>query len=112
MNSADETVKLSGYAQFLLDQPWTSHYAMFYLYLTIVFLSIIVYKLGFAKKLPLVKSLIIYIMLLIGCLILTVLSLQLPIVGALFVAAIVLTIYKLKLKSARKNQNQNNSKGA
>nr|WP_188495465.1 YlaH-like family protein [Pullulanibacillus pueri] len=83
---------------------------MFYLYLTIVFLSIIVYKLGFAKKLPMIKSIIIYFMLLIGCLILAVLSLQLPIVGALFIAAIVLVIYKLRLKSTKKKEQS--SKGA
>lgn len=85
----------------------TSDHAIPILYFTIVVLSIIVYKLGFAKKLPLLKALIIYVFLLIGCIILTVLALQLPIVGALFVSAIVLTIYKIRLWwSKKKKQNE------
>ncbi|WP_188693344.1 YlaH-like family protein [Pullulanibacillus camelliae] len=90
-----------------MEHQWTSHYAMFWLYLTIVVLSIIVYKLGFAKKLPVLKSVIIYVLLVIGCLILTVLALQLPIVGALFIAAVVLSIYKIRLKSTQKKTNHN-----
>jgi len=105
MGSGDESVKFSGYIRFLMAHHWTSHYAMFWLYLTIVVLSVIVYKLGFAKKLPLFKSVIIYALLVMGCLILTVLALQLPIVGALFIAAVVLCIYKMRLKGAQKKIN-------
>ena len=97
-----EKFHFSGYVQFLLDHPLTSRHMGLYLYLTIVVLSIIVYKLGFARKLPLLKSLIIYVLLLIGCVILSVLALQLPIVGALFISAVVLIVYKIRLKLFKK----------
>ncbi|WP_245566459.1 YlaH-like family protein [Tuberibacillus calidus] len=105
MNS--DQIHFSGFPEFLVNHPLTSDHAIPILYFTIVVLSIIVYKLGFAKKLPLLKALIIYVFLLIGCIILTVLALQLPIVGALFVSAIVLTIYKIRLWwSKKKKQNE------
>lgn len=98
------SIHLSFYPNWLINNPLTSDYMIWILYGTIVFLSIIVYKLGFARKLPLLKSLIIYIFLLIGCGILTLLSLQMPIVGALFFAALVLIIYKWRLHAAKRQQ--------
>ncbi|MFC7392410.1 YlaH-like family protein [Scopulibacillus cellulosilyticus] len=91
----------------MLEHSFTSGHTITILYFTIVVLSIIVYKLGFAKKLPVLKSAIIYCLLLIGCIILTVLALQLPIVGSLFFAAVVLIIYKLRLKASKKNNQSN-----
>ncbi len=40
---------------------------MWLLYLTIIALSVLVYKLGFAQKLPLLKSVAIYLFLILGC---------------------------------------------
>ncbi|KHF29874.1 hypothetical protein LR68_01353 [Anoxybacillus sp. BCO1] len=40
---------------------------MWLLYATIVVLSIIVYRLGFARKLPMLKNVIIYSLLVLGC---------------------------------------------
>ncbi|TCP30512.1 YlaH-like protein [Scopulibacillus darangshiensis] len=95
----------SPYPQWLLDNPITSDYMFVILYATIVVLSIVVYKLGFAKKLPILKSAVIYILLLVGCLILAILALQLPIVGSLFFAALVLVIYKIRLNASKKRSN-------
>jgi len=97
----------SGYSEFLLNNPYTAHYASLILYLTIVVLSIIVYKLGFARKLPILKSAVIYLFLLIGCIVLTFFAYQMPIVGALFVSAVVLVIYKIRLKHSKKKTNIN-----
>jgi CHASE2 domain-containing sensor protein len=77
---------------------------MWLLYLTIVALSILVYKLGFAKKLPLGKSIVIYFFLAAGCTILTVLGIFLPIAEGLVVAALVLIIYKIRLHQSKKQQ--------
>lgn len=93
------------YPNWLITHSWTASHIVPILYLTIVFLSIIVYKLGFARKLPLLKSLIIYVFLMIGCGILTILALQLPIVGALFFSALVLIIYKWRLFLAKRHEN-------
>jgi hypothetical protein len=79
---------------------------MWMLYLTIVVLSIIVYKLGFAKELPILKSMIIYLFLILGCTILTFFAAFLPIAEGLVVAALVLIIYKIRLHR-EKNQEAN-----
>ncbi|WP_040204755.1 YlaH-like family protein [Neobacillus jeddahensis] len=73
-------------------------------YLYIVILSAIVYKLGFAKKLPLLKNIVIYIFLLIGCLIMLVFSYALPIAEGLACAALLLIIYKIRLHQTKKHQ--------
>jgi len=75
---------------------------MWLLYATIVILCIIVYKLGFAKKLPPAKSAVIYLFLALGSTILTFLGVMLPITEGLVVAAIILIIYKVRLNQERK----------
>lgn len=75
---------------------------MWLLYLTIVVLCIIVFKLGFAKKLPIAKSLIIYLFLILGCTILTFFAVFLPIAEGLVVAALILIIYKVRLHQSKK----------
>ncbi|MBS4193848.1 YlaH-like family protein [Lederbergia citri] len=72
------------------------------LWLTITGLAILVYKLGFAKKLPLMKSAIIYLFLIVGCLFLTFLAIFLPITEGLMVAALILIIYKIRLNREKK----------
>lgn len=79
---------------------------MWLLYLTIVALSIVVYKLGFAKKLPLGKSIIIYIFLGVGCTILTFLGIFLPVAEGLVVAALILIVYKIRLHQSKKQQTE------
>lgn len=77
---------------------------MWLLYLTIVALSIIVYKLGFARKLPLAKSIVIYSFLIFGCTVLTFFGVFLPIAEGLLVAALILIIYKIRLHQTKKQQ--------
>jgi hypothetical protein len=75
---------------------------MWLLYITIVILSIVVYKLGFAKKLPLGKSIIIYIFLTLGCTIMTFFGIFLPVAEGLLAAALILVIYKIRLRQSKK----------
>jgi YlaH-like protein len=84
------------------EQPETG---MWLLYLTIVALCIVVYKLGFAKKLPILKSAIIYLFLIMGCTILTFLAVFLPVAEGLVVAALILIIYKIRLRNEKKREN-------
>ena len=63
----------------------------------------LVYKLGFAKKLRVGQNLVIYIFLLLGCLMLTFLAFFLPVVEALLVAALILIIYKIRLRIEKRN---------
>ncbi|MCJ7843271.1 YlaH-like family protein [Lederbergia sp. NSJ-179] len=79
----------------MTDNPTATNWL---LWITITALAILVYKLGFAKKLPLLKSFIIYLFLIVGCLFLTFLAIFLPIAEGLMVAAVILIIYKIRLK--------------
>lgn len=74
-----------------------------YVLFAVVFLmSALVYKLGFAKELRFIQSLIIYIFLFLGCLVLTFLAFFLPIVEGLIVAALILIIYRVRRMNEHK----------
>lgn len=74
--------------------------------LTTVLLAI-VYWLGFARKLPLLKSIIVYIMLTIGAFPIAVLGIALPMVESLILATIVLGIVRFRMRaSSGKNAEQ------
>ncbi|MBE4908878.1 YlaH-like family protein [Bacillus luteolus] len=77
---------------------------MWLLYITIVGLSIVVYKLGFAKKLPILKSVVIYFFLALGGTFLTFLGVFLPVAEGLVVAALVLIVYKIRLHQSKKQE--------
>jgi hypothetical protein len=74
----------------------------FLLYFMVTLLCIIVYKLGFARKLPLLKSIVVYIVMIVGCFILTFFAIGLPIAEGLLCSAIFLGIYRFRLYQARK----------
>ncbi|WP_026566322.1 YlaH-like family protein [Bacillus sp. UNC41MFS5] len=73
-------------------------------YIYIVILAAIVYKLGFAKKLPLLKNIVIYTCLLIGCFVMLIFSYALPIAEGLAGAAVLLIMYKIRLHQTKKHQ--------
>lgn len=103
VNQMDITGRLTFFASlFRIDE--NTEVGMWMLYMTIVVLAITVYKLGFAKKLPLGKSVIIYLVLILGCTLLTFLGVFLPIAEGLFVAVLVLAIYKIRLHNERRSE--------
>jgi hypothetical protein len=74
-------------------------------------LAAIAYKLGFAKKLPIMKSIIVYILLAIGIFVLYLLFIvwsvasggaPLPLTESLFIICVVLAIYRIRLHFQRK----------
>ena len=67
------------------------------LFAVILLLSALVYKLGFAKKLPLGKNIVIGLFLAAGSLGLTFLAFFLPVVEGLVIAALILILYKIRL---------------
>jgi len=75
------------------------------LYFIILALAIVTYKLGFAKKLPVLKSAIIYVVLALGCMMLTILAVfGLPIAEGLVVSSLILGIYRFRLHNERKDR--------
>jgi len=76
-------------------------------YILNIFFGIISYKLGFARKLPVLKSIIVYVMLIVGMFVITIFSmLGLPITESFIIISIVLAIYRLRLHFERKARQQ------
>ncbi|MFC4025426.1 YlaH-like family protein [Oceanobacillus longus] len=67
-------------------------------------LCAVAYELGFARKLPLGKTIFVYMMLLIGTYILTIFTtvMKMPTVESLLVIILVLAIYRIRLHRQRK----------
>lgn len=72
-------------------------------FITLIILTVIVYKFGFAKKLSILKNVVIYTCLVLGCFVLLIFSYGLPIVEGLAVAALILIIYKIRLHQEKKH---------
>lgn len=85
MNDQEVSENLSFFAMlFRVDEnPQTG---MWLLYGTILVLAIIVFKLGFARRLPILKALVIYLFLIFGRTFLTFLGIFLPVAEGLVVA--------------------------
>lgn len=74
------------------------------LYLIVVVLTVIVYNLGFARKLPILKTVVVYFVLLFGSIFITFLALTLPVVESLLIAIFVLGVYKYRFHKEKKAQ--------
>jgi hypothetical protein len=81
-------------------------YWIFY-FINLIF-AIAAYELGFAKKLSPVKTVIIYILLLLGNYIITIFSvLRMPMTESLIIITVVLAIYRTRLHYQRKARKEN-----
>lgn len=86
---------------FIVDHFGTKHIFWTFYVLNLIF-SVIAYKLGFARELPLLKSIIVYIMLAIGVLIITLFSIvKYPMTETLIIISVVLGIYRFRLHKDR-----------
>ncbi|RST75589.1 hypothetical protein D4T97_008925 [Siminovitchia acidinfaciens] len=110
MTKADQAAidRFSPFLKFYYQLTQSAEISNWLMFITIFALCILVYKLGFAKKLPLLKSAIIYIFMFIGCLMFTFLAIFLPIAEGLVVAALILGIYKIRLNREKKAGTFNN----
>ncbi|WP_340640573.1 YlaH-like family protein [Bacillus atrophaeus] len=101
MNEVSERLSFFAALYKVDEQPGTG---MWLLYGTIFVLAVIVFKLGFAKRLPILKSAVVYLFLALGCTLLTFLGVFLPVAEGLVVAALILIIYKIRLHQSKKEQ--------
>lgn len=91
----------------LIHYNLAAHIYLIFFVLNYIFAAI-AYQLGFARKLPLLKSVFVYIMLGAGTYILTIFSiLKLPITESLMIIALVLAIYRYRLHRERQRKAQN-----
>lgn len=73
-------------------------------YAIISLLTLILYKLGFERPLPLLKKLVVYIILVIGCYPLVILlAFGLPIIPALIAAIVLMVAVRFREKRYKKN---------
>lgn len=91
---------------FFVNNFGTDHIFLIFYVLNVIF-SFIAYKLGFARKLPIGKSIFVYIVLALGNFILTIFSgFGLPITESLIIISAVLGIYRFRLHQERTRKNQ------
>ncbi|MDQ0206488.1 YlaH-like family protein [Alkalicoccobacillus murimartini] len=107
MNNDVSQSDLSQYSwlmQATAENPWLG----FWTCIATVILGILVFKLGFAQKLPLLKSVIIYAMLVVGCFFLWTMEFAFgaPIMAVLAISAIFLGGYRYRLHLHRKQDEQ------
>ena len=79
-----------------VDKLFISFYILNFIF------SIIAYKFGFARKLPIGKSIIIYLLMLVGVFVITIFSMfGMPITESLIIISIVMGFYRLRLHRER-----------
>jgi hypothetical protein len=74
------------------------------MYIIINALSILVFNLGFARKLPLLKNVVIYAVMFFGNMFITLFALTLPVIESLGIAALVLGMYKFQLRRHKQEE--------
>lgn len=80
------------------------------LYAVIVLMTAIIYQTAFARTLPLLKQIIVYIFLAIGCFLLEIFHyMGLPIIPALLITVVLIIVTRVRLSLLRK-KNQSVSK--
>lgn len=93
---------LSPVAAFIYRAVRNPEMTFWFLYAVVVLFSATTYRLGFAKKLPLLKNVVIYILLFVGCFPLAVFAIRFPVAESLMVMTLVLAIYKIRLQRSKK----------
>jgi hypothetical protein len=102
--STDVNERLQFFAKLYNVTGENGQVGMWFLYLTVLLLSIVVFKLGFSRKLPILKAVVVYIFLAMGCTVLTFFAVFLPVTEGLMVAAAILIIYKIRLYQSKKEE--------
>ncbi|WP_227935676.1 YlaH-like family protein [Alkalihalobacillus deserti] len=99
-----EVEGLTWLMQATLENPWNG----FYSFLAVVALTIIVFNLGFATELPVLKKVIVYIMLLVGSFVMWFLEFAFgaPIIAVLIISGVILGLYRFRLHRHRKEKEQ------
>ena len=112
--STDETTKvydrMSGITRYIYENMPSYEVAGYVVFILVFILSAIVFKLGFARELPLLKNIIIYTFLFLGCIMLTFFAFFLPMIEGLIVAALILIVYKSRMWREKREEKQATAK--
>lgn len=112
--STDETTRvydrMSGITRYIYENMPSYEVAGYVVFILVFILSAIVFKLGFARELPLLKNIIIYTFLFLGCIMLTFFAFFLPMIEGLIVAALILIVYKSRMWREKREENKATTK--
>lgn len=91
--------------EFIVEHYGTENTFNIFFILNYIF-GVIAYKLGFARKLPILKNIVVYIMLAVGMFILSLFSSigGYPITESLIIISLILGIYRYRLHKERKGR--------
>ena len=89
--------RMSGITRYIYENMPSFEVAGYVVFILVFILSAIVFKLGFARELPLLKNIVIYTFLFLGCIMLTFFAFFLPMIEGLMVAALILIVYKSRM---------------
>lgn len=82
---------------------WISEVPPLSLYFIILVLSVVIYKVAFARKLPPLKSLVVYFVLALGCVLFWIMQLaQFPMIQALLITVVLIVVTRLRLWYSKK----------
>ncbi|MFB4164715.1 YlaH-like family protein [Alteribacillus sp. JSM 102045] len=109
MNDIEVTKEQLSWTAGLLNVHEQPVLGFWLLYAAVVMMCIVVFNLGFARKLPVLKNVIVYAALFVGALPLTIFAIGMAVVESLIAAAIVLGIYKIRLNRHKKEQESQES---
>ncbi|AOM83309.1 YlaH-like family protein [Salisediminibacterium beveridgei] len=88
------------------SDPANFEFVFWSMFIMITVLSILVFNLGFARKLPLFKNIVVYAVMLFGNMFITFFALTLPIIESLGIAAVILGVYKLQLNRHKRERGE------
>lgn len=112
--STDETTRvydrMSGITRYIYENMPSYEVAGYVVFILVFILSAIVFKLGFARELPLLKNIIIYTFLFLGCIMLTFFAFFLPMIEGLMVAALILIVYKSRMWREKREEKKATAK--
>ena len=112
--STDETTRvydrMSGITRYIYENMPSYEVAGYVVFILVFILSAIVFKLGFARELPLLKNIIIYTFLFLGCIMLTFFAFFLPMIEGLMVAALILIVYKSRMWREKREEQKATAK--
>lgn len=112
--STDETTRvydrMSGITRYIYENMPSYEAAGYVVFILVFILSAIVFKLGFARELPLLKNIIIYTFLFLGCIMLTFFAFFLPMIEGLMVAALILIVYKSRMWREKREEKKATAK--
>ncbi|GGB44816.1 hypothetical protein F3157_06885 [Virgibacillus dakarensis] len=92
----------------LIEDNYGTDHIFLTLYVLNLIFGAIAFKLGFARKLPILKSLFVYIMLAIGTYIITIFSIfKMPMTESLIIISVVMGVYRFRLHQQRKARANN-----